>query len=54
MGRKDEISELRRFPVYAGRFQITWIINNESKTVTLLECIDSKYPRNFSHSFPTE
>lgn len=45
MGQADEISEIRRFPVYGGRYLVTWIINENAKTLTLLEFIDSKYPK---------
>lgn len=44
MGQADSISSIRRFPVYAGRFAVTWIVNDEARTLTLLEFLDSKYP----------
>jgi hypothetical protein len=46
IGQADEITGLRRFPVYDGRYIMTWIIDDKARTVTLLEFIDSKYPRN--------
>lgn len=45
MGQADEISGIRRFPVYGGRYVITWIINENVKSLTLLEFIDSKNPK---------
>ena len=45
LGQRDEITGMRRFPVYDGRYRVTWIVNHPAKTVTLLEFIDSKYPR---------
>jgi len=46
MGQADEITGLRRFPVYDGRYIVTWIIDDKARIVTLLEFIDSMYPRN--------
>jgi hypothetical protein len=45
MGQADEITGLRRFPVYEGRYSVTWMINDKAKMVTLLEFIDSKNPQ---------
>ena len=45
MGQVDPISGLRRFPLYAGRYIVTWIANEAAQTVILLEFIDSKYPK---------
>lgn len=47
MGQSDEISDLHRFPIYDGRYSITWIIDDEMKVVTIMEFLDSKYPRSF-------
>ena len=47
MGQADEVSGLRRFPLYGGRYFATWIIDEKGQTVTLLEFIDSKYPPTF-------
>ncbi|MBI4403265.1 MAG: hypothetical protein HY537_03850 [Deltaproteobacteria bacterium] len=45
MGQADEITGLRSFPVYEGRYLVTWIIDDEASTVILLEFIDLKYPK---------
>lgn len=45
MGQADEISGIRRFPLYGGRYLVTWVINENAGTLTLLEFIDSKYPK---------
>lgn len=45
IGQADEISGIRRFPLYDGRFLATWTIDQVKKLVTLLEFIDSKYPK---------
>ncbi len=45
MGQADETTGLRRFPVYEGRYSVTWMINDKVKMVTLLEFIDSKNPQ---------
>lgn len=45
IGQADEISGIRRFPMYEGRFLITWTTNQEKNLVTLLEFLDSKYPK---------
>ncbi len=50
MGQADDLSGLRRFPLYEGRYSATWIIDEASRNVTMLEFRDSKYPvdlRNF-------
>ena len=36
MGQADEVSGLRRFPIYDGRYSATWLIDDTSQTVTLL------------------
>ena len=46
MGPADEISGLRRFPVYGGRYSVTWLVDDELNLVTLTEFLDSKYPQN--------
>lgn len=46
MGQADEISEIRRFPIYGGRYVVTWVINGDAKTIILLEFLDSKYPQS--------
>jgi len=45
MGQADEISCIRRFPLYAGRYLATWLVIEAQKTTILLEFIDSKYPQ---------
>ena len=45
MGRVDDVSGLRRFPLYGGRYAATWTIDENARLVTLLELIDSKYPQ---------
>lgn len=46
MGQADEITGLRRFPIYEGRYSATWVIDESNKVVTLLAFQDSKYPNN--------
>ncbi len=45
IGQADEILGARRFPLYDGRYMVTWTTDEKKKIVTLLEFIDSKYPR---------
>ena len=45
MGQPSDVSELGRFPVYGGRYSVTWFVENERKIVTLTEFNDSKYPK---------
>lgn len=45
MGQADEVSGIRRFPLYSGRYFATWLIIEVQKTAILLEFIDSKYPK---------
>lgn len=45
IGQADEISGVRRFPLYGGRYLVTWTTDETKKVITLLEFIDSKYPR---------
>ncbi len=45
MGRADDVSGLRRFPLYEGRYAATWSIDENARFVTLLEFIDSRYPQ---------
>ena len=45
MGQADKISEIRRFPIYDGRFLATWTTDQANHLVTLLEIIDAKYPK---------
>lgn len=45
MGQADEISGLRRFPLYGGRFVAIWTIDEHAHIVMLVEFIDSKYPQ---------
>ena len=45
MGEADEISGIRQFPVYGGRYLVTWTLDDRAGVVTLLEFIDSKYPK---------
>lgn len=45
MGQADEISGIRKFPLYQGRYYVTWLLIEAQKTVLILEFIDSKYPK---------
>lgn len=45
MGQTDEVSGIRRFPLYGGRYLATWLVIEAQKTAVLLEFIDSKYPK---------
>ncbi len=39
MGQADEITGLRRFPIYEGRYFASWIVDDEAKAVILLESV---------------
>lgn len=45
MGQADPVSGIRRFPVYGGRYLVTWLLIEAQKTAILLEFVDSKYPK---------
>lgn len=45
IGQADEVSGIRRFPLYDGRYLATWTTDQVKQLVTLLEFIDSKYPK---------
>ena len=45
MGQADEVSGVREFPLYGGRYLATWLVIEAQKTAILLEFIDSKYPK---------
>lgn len=45
IGQAEDVSGVRRFPLYSGRYLVTWTTDELKKLVTLLEFIDSKYPR---------
>lgn len=45
LGQADKVSGIRKFPVYGGRFSISWLLIEAQKTAVLLEFIDSKYPK---------
>ena len=49
IGQSDEISGLRRFPLYSGRYSVTWTTDETKRLVTLLEFMDSKYPQLLRH-----
>jgi hypothetical protein len=49
IGQADEISGIRRFPLYSGRYLLTWTTDETKRLVTLLEFIDSKYPKELRH-----
>ena len=49
MGQADEVSGIRRFPLYGGRYLATWLVIEAQKAAILLEFIDSKYPREWRH-----
>lgn len=53
IGQADEISGIRRFPLYDGRFLATWTTNQDKKLVLLLEFIDSKYPKQLRQFYMT-
>ena len=51
MGQADKQQGLRSFPIYSGRYSVSWIVLPGAKIVLLLALNDSKYPanlRNFS------
>lgn len=54
MGQTDDVSGLRRFPLYGGRFLATWLTIDAQKSVVLLEFIDSKYPKQMREFHMTE
>lgn len=41
-----EIWEAARFKE-GGRYLVTWCLNENAGTITLLEFVDSKYPKDF-------
>jgi len=45
MGQADEVSGIRRFPLYDGRYLATWLLMEAQKIIILLEFFDSKYPK---------
>ncbi|MCB0343443.1 MAG: hypothetical protein H6626_10635 [Pseudobdellovibrionaceae bacterium] len=45
MGQADDVSGIRRFPLYSGRYIATWLLIEAQRTAILLEFIDSKYPK---------
>jgi hypothetical protein len=45
LGQTDKISSVRSFPVYGGRYSVTWLLLEAQKTAILLEFVDSKYPK---------
>ena len=47
IGRLDEILDVRRHPVYDGRFAAVWTVQMALAQVVMLDFIDSKYPRIF-------
>lgn len=49
IGQADAVSGLRRFPMYDGRYFATWVINEKSRAVTLLEFIDTQYPKELRY-----
>lgn len=53
MGQADEVSGIRKFPLYGGRYLATWIVIEAQRTAILLEFIDSKYPKEL-RSFQTD
>ncbi len=46
IGQVDKILGVRRFPLYEGRYLATWVTQEKQMIVTLLEFIDSKYPKS--------
>jgi hypothetical protein len=49
-GESDAIENLRKFPIYQGRYSIKWIVQKTNQTVILIALTDLRYPkalRNF-------
>lgn len=49
-GETDEVKNVRKSPIYQGRYSIKWILQETDRLVILIALIDSKYPkalRNF-------
>ena len=44
-GEASEISDVRRFPLYEGRYSIRWVVDQLKKAVTLVAISDSKHPK---------
>ena len=44
-GEGDEVKGVRKFPIYAGRYSVKWIVQKSERTVTLIALTDSKYPK---------
>lgn len=45
-GENDLISNVRKFPIYNGRYSAKWSVNHSAKSATLIALVDSKYPKN--------
>lgn len=45
MGQRNEMTGVRRLPLYEGRFTATWYVFDKIRLVLLQEFLDSKYPR---------
>lgn len=46
IGQADELTKIRSFPIYDGRFLANWFINEHARSVIILNLFDSKYPRD--------
>jgi len=44
-GECDDISGLRKFPLYGGRYSAKWILSHAEKSITLIALADSKHPQ---------
>lgn len=44
-GESASIRSIRRFPIYGGRYSVTWLVNHIIRTITLISLTDSKYPK---------
>ena len=45
-GDTENITGIRNFPLYSGRYSAKWIIDYVGKTVNLIALTDSKYPKS--------
>ena len=44
-GEADKVTGVRKFPIYAGRYLVKWVVQKSGRTVSLIALIDSKYPK---------
>ncbi len=50
-GETDEVKNVRKFPIYQGRYSVKWILQETDKIVILIALTDSKYPKALRNSY---